>query len=138
MKEIGAATQRFLEDRPDLVLGTIRRDGAPQASPVWFLWDGGSFLVSTTIRTAKWHNLGRDRRCSVCVDDPSTGQMVVAYGRAVRHEEGVRGPTARLVAKYYPGDPERAASHVERIFAGDRRVLIEVVPDRIITRRLES
>ena len=73
-------TRTFLESQRNLVLGTLRRDGARQASPVWYLWTGDAFVISTISATAKWWNLKRDPRCSVCVDDPETGRMVVAYG----------------------------------------------------------
>lgn len=138
MIDVGVETDRFLRAGQDLVLGTLRRDGSPQASPVWYLWTGTSFLISTTDRTAKWHNLHRDPRCSICVDEPETGRMVVAYGEAELVTEDVRRRTEPLVAKYYPGDPDATRAHMDRIFAGDRRVLIDVVPDQIVTRRLDA
>ena len=139
MKPLAAKeTQTFLEEMPNLVLGTIRRDGSPQASPVWYLWTGKSFLISTISSVAKWHNVQRDPRCSVCVDDPSTGRMVVAYGRALLHSGDVRDRTKALVEKYYPGKPDAANAHLERIFTGpDQRVLIEVFPSALIPRRLD-
>lgn len=137
--ELGPESRAFLEQMPNLIIGTIRRDGSPQASPVWYLWTGSSFLISTIEATAKWQNLLRDPRCSVCVDKPETGQMVVAYGEATLQTEDVRANTHELVAKYYPGEPERAKAHMERIFdSPDRRVLIDVPPRKIITRKLDD
>jgi PPOX class probable F420-dependent enzyme len=135
--ETGAGS--FLRDRPNLVLSTIRRDGSPQSSVVWFLWTGTSFLISTVDTTAKWRNLQRDPRCSICVDDPGGGRMVVAYGVATLHSDDIHSRTADLVAKYYPGEPKRAEAHVQRIFdAPAKRVIIEVVPDQTITRNLDG
>ena len=135
----GAETERFLRGQPNLVLGTTRRDGSPQSSPLWYLWTGVSFLMSTVSWTAKWHNLRRDPRCSVCVDDPETGRMVVAYGEAELHEGDVRERTRGIVDKYYPFDPAAADAHMERIFTSpDPRVLIEVAPTRLIARRLDQ
>lgn len=134
----GPETATFLENQPNLILGTLMRDGSPQASPVWYLWADGSFWISTIDTTAKWKNLLRDPRCSVCVDEPDTGRMVVAYGRARIHTEEVRARTHEIVQKYYYGDPKRVRAHMERIFnAGERRVLIEVIPERLIARRLD-
>ncbi|MEX1004176.1 MAG: PPOX class F420-dependent oxidoreductase [Acidimicrobiia bacterium] len=130
------AVHRFLEERPTLTLGTIRKDGSPQASVVWYLWDGSSFLVSTVPTTAKWQNLLRDPRCSLCVEEPGSGQMVVAYGQATLDDGDVRARTRDLVAKYYD-DAADTDAHMERIFRTNDRVLIEVVPDRLIPRRLE-
>lgn len=135
---LSPAAQSFLERQPNLILGTIRKDGSPQASPLWYLWTGSSFLISTVDTTAKWANLQRDPRCSVCVDDPTTGQMIVAYGRAELKSDDVEDKTRALLDKYYPGDPERTEDHMKRIFDGSsKRVLIDVVPDEIITRKLD-
>ncbi|MCH7642831.1 MAG: pyridoxamine 5'-phosphate oxidase family protein, partial [Chloroflexi bacterium] len=69
---ISAGTRAFLESQRNLVLGTVRKDGSPQASPVWYLWTGDAFVISTISATAKWWNLKRVPRCSWCVDDPET------------------------------------------------------------------
>ena len=79
---VDAATQAFLDRQTNLILATIRKDGTPQVSPLWYLWTKGTFVLSTNDKTAKWWNLQRDPRCSVCVDDPESGQMVVGYGVA--------------------------------------------------------
>lgn len=136
---LGPETTEFLVRQRNLVLGTTRRDGSSQLSPVWYLWTGDVFSISTIDTTAKWLNVLRDPRCSVCVDDPETGQMVVTYGMAetVTGDE-VRDRTWPLVAKYYPGDEEAATAHMDRIFgAGGRRVIIDVVPEKTIARRLD-
>ncbi|HSJ29122.1 MAG TPA: PPOX class F420-dependent oxidoreductase [Acidimicrobiia bacterium] len=126
----------FLDQRPTATLGTVGRDGSPQASVVWYLWTGDEFVISTIHTTAKWHNLRRDPRCSICVEDPDSGRMVVAYGSARLMERDVRSLTRRLVDRYYE-DPADTDAHMERIFRTGDRVLIVVRPDRVITRRLE-
>lgn len=134
--EVPPAVDRFLRQRPTATLGTIRRDGSPQASVVWYLWEAGEFVISTIDTTAKWHNLRRDPRCSLCVEDPETGQMVVAYGSARLDDGDVRQRTRDLVDRYYD-DPADTDSHMERIFRTDDRVLITVQPAQLVTRRLE-
>ncbi len=131
---VSAETRAFLQSQRNLVLGTLRRDGSPQTSPVWYLWTGDAFVISTISATAKWWNLKRDPRCSVCVDDPESGRMVVAYGAATLDEDDVWDRTRELVAKYYPGEPELIDPHMSRIFEGQKRVLITVKPEQIITR----
>jgi PPOX class probable F420-dependent enzyme len=135
--DVNARTEAFLKRLPTLVLGTVRSDGSPQASAVWYLWTRGEFLISTVTRTAKWHNLKRDARCSVCVEDPTTGQMVVAYGSAELREDDVREDTRAIVAKYYPERPADTQAHMDRIFSSsDRRVIVALAPESMITRRL--
>lgn len=134
--EVQSSVDRFLRQRPTATLGTIRRDGSPQASVVWYLWEAGEFVISTIDTTAKWHNLRRDPRCSLCIEDPETGQMVVAYGSARLHDGDVRRRTRDLVDRYYD-DPADTDSHMERIFGTDDRVLITVQPRQLLTRHLE-
>jgi PPOX class probable F420-dependent enzyme len=136
MTDINSATEEFLGERPTATLGTIRRDGSPQASVVWYLWDAGEFIISTIHATAKWHNLVRDPRCSLCVEDPESGRMVVAYGTARLDDGDVRARTYDIVDKYYD-DQADTQRHMERIFATDDRVLISVRPTRLITRKLD-
>jgi len=134
---VNAETQEFLDRMPNVVLGTVRADGSPQASPLWYLWADGEFVMSTVTYTAKWWNLKRDPRCSVCVDEPHTGRMVVAYGSAELRVDDVRRQTAPIVAKYHQEDAAGAEALMARIFGADaRRVIIAVRPSQIITRRL--
>ena len=62
--EITPAVEEFLATQRNLILATIRRDGRPQLSPVWYVWRDGAFFISTVTSTAKWRNLVRDPRCS--------------------------------------------------------------------------
>jgi PPOX class probable F420-dependent enzyme len=131
---INPPTQTFLEEETNLILATVRGDGSPQMSPVWYLWEDGKFVISTITRTAKWWNLKRDPRCSVCVDDPVSGKMVVAYGVAELDDGDVWDKTWDLVAKYR--EPKDVQEHMDRIFKDVKRVLVSVPPDNIVTRLL--
>ena len=42
-------------------LTTVTRDGQPQSSPVWFLWDDDEFLVYAQPRSPKVRNIQRAR-----------------------------------------------------------------------------
>ena len=134
LSDIGPDTTAFLQSQRNLILGTLRRDGSPQASPVWYLWTGDAFVISTNTATAKWWNLKRDPRASVCVDNQETGQMVIAYGNAELESEDVWDVTRDLVAKYHPDDPDQIDRFMGIIFEDQTRVLITVKPDDLITR----
>ncbi|MDH3189146.1 MAG: PPOX class F420-dependent oxidoreductase [Acidimicrobiia bacterium] len=136
MVDVNTTVERFLQERPTATLGTIRQDGSPQASVVWYLWDQGEFVISTIPTTAKWHNLKRDPRCSLCIEDPDSGQMVIAYGSARLDDSDVEPRTRDIVDRYYD-DPADTDAHVERIFATGDRVLIFVRPNRLLTRKLQ-
>lgn len=52
-------------------IATTMDDGWPVLSPVWYAWDGQVFLVVSKERTSLVHNLHRDARCGLLVDNPS-------------------------------------------------------------------
>ena len=133
MSEITPSVQQFLEAQHNLVMSTVRADGSPQISPVWYLFDGDAFIISTAKETAKWHNLLRDPRIALCVDDPDTGRMVVVYGRAELADQDIWDTTRKLVEKYVK-QPEAVQEHMERIFKNWTRVIVKVRPDKVIVR----
>jgi PPOX class probable F420-dependent enzyme len=51
-------------------LATIRPDGSPQSSVMWFAWDGRRVRFSHTSTRQKYRNLATDGRVSFHVQDP--------------------------------------------------------------------
>lgn len=67
---IPEAFRDLLEAKTVALIATIGPNGAPQASPVWFLWaEEIQFRVSSSYQ--KYKNLQRDPRMSVTIVDPS-------------------------------------------------------------------
>ncbi|MFD7394852.1 PPOX class F420-dependent oxidoreductase [Streptomyces virginiae] len=64
-------------------LSTVREDGSPHIAPIWFVLDGDSFVFNTGKDTVKGHNLARDGRVALCVDDDRPPfSFVILEGRA--------------------------------------------------------
>lgn len=124
----------FLRRMPNAILGTNRRDGGPNLTPNWYYWDGVDFLISAPDWTSKVHNVRRDPRASLCIDDPVSGLYVTAYGHATIIEQAeAREPTFALLRKYR--EEQDVIPHWERINANRERVVIVVHPDRLFWRR---
>jgi len=90
-------------------LSTVRADGSPHVTPIWFLLDGDDVVFNTGKESVKGRNLARDGRAALCVDDDRPPfDFVVLQGRAELSEDldDVRRWAARLGARYM-GD-ERA------------------------------
>jgi len=87
-----------------MILATIRRDGRPQLSPVWFIWQDNEFLISTTPATAKWKNLVRDQRCTGVVDAPNGRYISVSGVVEMWTENAPHEVTTAIVKKYKLGD----------------------------------
>jgi PPOX class probable F420-dependent enzyme len=125
----------FLARMRNAILATVRKDGGPQATPIWYHWDGEVMRMSTPSWTAKTHNIRRDERVSICVDDQVSGSYVTMFGRAEIIEgdpEQVRAETLPLLLRYLP--PDEAAVRWTRINRDGDRVVLRVRPERIIWR----
>ena len=54
-------------------LATVRPDGAPQSSVMWFEWDGSRLRITHTKRRQKFANLENDPRLALSIADPDDG-----------------------------------------------------------------
>jgi PPOX class probable F420-dependent enzyme len=84
-------------------LATVRADGSPHVTPIWFLLDGEDVVFNTGKESVKGKNLARDGRVALCVDeDRPPFDFVVLEGRAVLSEDldELRHWAARIGARY--------------------------------------
>jgi hypothetical protein len=73
-----------IANAPCLWLTTLRRDGSPHTTPVWFLLIDQTFWIASSILNAKVENLRHDPRVSLAID--GTGDRpYVAQGRVLVH-----------------------------------------------------
>src|SRR4029079_7141021 len=66
--DLTEAQQTFLREQPHAIVATLMKDGRPQLTPNWYLWDGERFWVSTLDWTIKVKNAKRDPRITLCID----------------------------------------------------------------------
>ena len=59
----------FLAEKRFAVLATINPDGTPQLTTMWYELQGDEILMNTKIGRAKEHNLRRDQRIAICIED---------------------------------------------------------------------
>ncbi len=119
--------------RQDVVvwLTTVEPGGQPQSTPVWFLWDGDSFLIYSQPAARKVANIrGRPQVSLHLNSDPEADQAVIVEA------------TARLAGDEPPAD--RQPAYLEKYregiagidmtpesFAADYAQPIRAVPTRI-------
>jgi PPOX class probable F420-dependent enzyme len=126
-----ADREAFLRRMPNAIVACHRREAAPNLAPLWYLWTGEEFWVSTLTWTARVKNLRRDPRMSLCIDDPISGEYVTAYGRVrIVEDETVREKTLDLIRKYRV--EEDVLPHWNRI--ADDRVILALKPDELVWR----
>jgi len=83
-------TYQDLLTRPLLaVLSTLMPDGSPQASPLWFDFDGTYIRINSARGRTKDRNMRRDPRVAlVVVDDANPYRYVQIRGKVVKIIEG--------------------------------------------------
>jgi PPOX class probable F420-dependent enzyme len=81
--EFGARVARRLSDELIGWLVTVNGRGAPQPSPIWFLWDDGSILLYSQPETAKLRNIAANPRVAMHLPADAVGDdVVIVSGRA--------------------------------------------------------
>lgn len=92
--------QRLRQDRIGW-LTTVGRDGQPQSSPVWFLFDNGCVYIRSQPRAAKVRNIQSNSHVSFHLDDDGRGGDVVSIeATAETLEQLPAGLFDRYVEKY--------------------------------------
>ncbi len=132
-----AQIEQFLEPPRHAIVGTNRRDGPPQLSPVWYLYEEGRFYISVLVTSAKVRNLRRDPRISLCVDaGHPDARAVMIYGGAelIEAESPWREELIwRITRRYYDSD-EDARQFREQARDWGPTALIVVTPEKIISQ----
>jgi PPOX class probable F420-dependent enzyme len=63
-----------LLDQPTFAhLATVRPDGSPQSSVMWFAWDGERIRMTHTKTRQKFRNLADEPRVAMSITDPADG-----------------------------------------------------------------
>jgi len=125
----------FLAEQRTCRVATVGGDGAPHATPLWFVWDGTALWLTSVVRSQRWTDLQRDGRIAVVVDagdDFMELRGVELRGTAEPVGEVPRtGATApeldvpeRLYADKYAGG---------QIVHDGRHAWLRVVPDKIVS-----
>lgn len=119
--------KRIIDAKSFAHIATLNADGSPQISPVWVERDGDIVVVNTEQKRRKVHNLKRDARVSLSIQNPENDYEYVEIRGKVKDittEGGFEG-IDRLGKKYmgvdkYPGNQP-----------GDERVVIKIEPEHI-------
>ena len=125
------AIKKFLDDDDRFAtLATINADGTPQQTVMWYLvQDDGSIMMNTAHGRKKDHNLHRDQRISICVED---GYRYVTISGVAELNEGqaIAQADIRALAARYHGD-DKADEMMREQFGTQRRLTITLRPDNV-------
>ena len=81
--DFGARVARRLRDEIVIWLTTVRADGTPQPSLVWFVWEDDTFLIYSQPNKQKLRNIARNPNVSLNFDGNGRGgDMIIFTGQA--------------------------------------------------------
>ena len=114
------------------MLATVQADGAPLATPMWFLHDPAALTMISVEGMQKVRNLRRDPRVSVVVESVSDGGAISGVTVQGRAEFLADGPERRaLVARFHAKYDPRLA----KLWGGSAmppdRVMFRIAPARV-------
>jgi PPOX class probable F420-dependent enzyme len=114
----------FTAKKAFATLATVMPDGSPQATPVWFDYDGTFVRVNTAKGRTKARNMKPGSRVALAIVDPDNAyRYVQVRGRVARAtEEGASAHIDRLAKKYLGRDKYPFAQ------PGEVRILFEIEP----------
>ena len=96
--EFGKRAEQRLKEERIIWLTTVSVSGMPQPRPVWFLWDGSSFLIYSRPNTFKEKHIQNNPNVALHLDgNRMGGDIVVLTGKA---EIAKDAPPANEVAAY--------------------------------------
>jgi PPOX class probable F420-dependent enzyme len=110
--------EAFLEERGVLMrIATVREDGAPAVTPIWFLFEEGAVWFTPRKHSSWFADLRRDPRVALCIDEqPLPYRKVILEGRAelvfdLGEDDAWRNRYRRIAGRYVP--PEAADAYIE-------------------------
>lgn len=127
----GRRVERRLREEPLAWLTTVRANGTPEPSPIWFLWDGATMLIYSQPNQQKLRNISRNPHVAFNFDgDGQGGDIVIITGTATIDSAA---PPANANAAYV----EKYQTNITRIgmtaegFAQTYSVAIRVTPEKL-------
>lgn len=96
-----ATAHQRLRSEADAWLTTVRSDGQPQSSVIWFWWEDGIVWIRSQPQTGKIVNIRKQPRVSVNLNSNGRGNDVVTFeGRAELVDDWPASARAGYIAKY--------------------------------------
>jgi nitroimidazol reductase NimA-like FMN-containing flavoprotein (pyridoxamine 5'-phosphate oxidase superfamily) len=128
--------QEFVDylSRPHIArIASVKR-GKPYVTPVWYLYDGKNFLVSTGVNTQQARNIQSNPNVSLVVDSSEgmfAHKCVIVRGRAEATRAGHPEITRKIYARYL-GETGLKGQFAQQLLKEDQYI-VKIVPTKIIT-----
>lgn len=125
----------FLRTERTCRVATVKGDGAPHVSALWFVWDGEALWLTSIVKSQRWTDIQREHRVSVLVDTGHgfgdlRGVEISGVAQSVGEVPRTGEPNAELVIpEQLFGDKYAAGT-----FGHDgRHAWLRIVPEKIVS-----
>ena len=112
-------------------LATLMPDGSPQLTVMWYRRDDSCLRMITPAYARKAHNLSRDPRVAVVVEEPGNPYRFVEIRgtvEVIQDDAAARAELERIAARYVG---ERAGDYVANL-SPDPRLLLVIHPEKTV------
>ncbi len=127
MATLPGAFKKLIDDKIEVVVGTVNRDGSPQLSVMWATYDGDDILLSTIEGRAKWRNWQRDPRTSALIFDKDAGYGYVEIRGTVRMTHDGGPELINRLSEHYYGRPWTGDDGTDHV-----RVVVRLTPEHVV------
>ncbi|HEY6283701.1 MAG TPA: PPOX class F420-dependent oxidoreductase [Nitrososphaerales archaeon] len=128
MGPFDSKAEAFLKGVYFAKIATVRKDGSPHVTPIWYMLDEGKLIVNTTTERVKYRNIKRDPRVSFLVDDGYPYIMIQGKARIATERDSLKD--IETLAIRYTGEEKGRKAARDRYWK-QPRVSIEIVPERV-------
>ena len=125
----------FLAAPRHAIAAVLRPGGAPQLSPIWFLYEDKRLYFSIGLDSAKYRQLSRDPRIALCIDAGHPDARAVSISGTAQFMTAESPERAdlewRILRRYHESD-EDAHRYESEVAEDGPDALVVVSPERII------
>ena len=112
-------------------IATVKPNGMPHVTPVWYIYDGETVVVAASTDSVKVRNVSSNPSASLSILDPDDhSRWVQVNGSVTLTKEGVSGVVRAMWESYAPGEGWEEAA--EQAMRDIDFILISVTPDKVI------
>ena len=133
MDKLTPEVRAFLEEKRFAVMATVRPDGFPQQTVMWYDLEDDFVLLNTLRGRIKDANLRRDPRLSLCIEDDYRYVTLEGVAELIEDQETAQADIARLAIRYH--GPEKGARAADG-FRNQQRVTIHMTIRNVIANGL--
>jgi PPOX class probable F420-dependent enzyme len=114
---------------------TVRKDGRPHVTPIWFDLDGDEVVFMTWHESVKAANLKRDPRLSLCIDEehPPFSFVIMEGTVEITEDPPERKYWAARIGGRYMGEDQAEAYGKRNGVEGE--LVVRFTPTKIVAKK---